>query len=275
MHTDSPPRQPTPARPAASTRSAVAVSPGARTLLTALLVVCLALAVSVGAVSGADASSATHTAPDGALLTNATATQSDTARLTTSQSDEPTLTTTTASVDPGETTTVTLLLTSAPDGLAGYELVVSLSGDAATITDATYPEGFGLTTDPQITADGSAVTLEAADTASAIEPGARNATLVTLTVRGESAGEVAVEIDTRQLDADGGGELSPATVPGTVTIGDPATETPTASDDGDAPSSDSDDTGEGTSVTTALPLAGIGLSLLALLLVAGLFWRRS
>ncbi|MFC5368803.1 cell surface protein [Salinirubrum litoreum] len=245
-------------------------SPGARALLTAALVVCLALAGSVGAVT-ASAPPAFDTNPP---LTNATATQPDAPTPTTSQSDAPTLTTTTASVDPGETTTVTVLLTSAPEGLAGYELVVSLSDDAATITDATYPEGFGLTTDPQIVGDVSSVTLEAADTASTVEPGATNATLATLTIRGESVGTVAVELDARQLDADGGGEFTPATVPGTVTVGDPTTATPTAGDDATDRHPGSADTGEETSVTTALPLAGVGVSLLAVVLVAGLLGRR-
>jgi hypothetical protein len=247
----------------------VAASPGARILLTAVLVVCLALAGSVGAAT-AGTPPTLDTNPS---LTNATATQPDVP--TTSQSDAPTLTTTSASVEPGETTTVTVLLIGVPDGLAGYELVVSLSDDAATVTDATYPEGFGLTTDPQVSGDGSSVTLEAADTASVVEPGATNATLATVTISGESAGEVSVELDARQLDADGGGELSPATVPGTVTVGDPATATPSASDDTADRNPGSADAGEETSVTTALPLAGVGVGLFAVLVVAGLLRRRA
>jgi hypothetical protein len=278
MHTD--PRSPTPARPAVPVPSAS----GAKTILTALLVVCLALAAATGAVAaGATPSIATHGAHAASGAPAAAATPTQLANATATQSETPRLTTTTASVEPGGTTTITVLLTAAPDGLAGYELVVSLSDDSAVITGASYPDGFGLSTDPAVAEDGSSVTLEAADTSGTVESAATNATLATVTVQGESPGEVSVELDARQLDADGGGELAPEVVPGTVTVGDPTTATP-ADGSGDAGADSDADAGESgsaagddgteTSVTTALPLAGIGVSLLAILLVAGLLSRR-
>ena len=200
------------------------------------------------------------------------------------------------SVDPGETATVRVVLTSAPEGLAGYELVLSLETDGvAAFAGAEYADAFGLTTDPAVGEDGRTVRLEAADVGGNVRPGASNVTLATVELRGVSAGETALEVRPVQFDADGGTPMNVGTDAGVVAVGEPV---PTASpthdpgttpDDGaaTAPADGSASSASGaagrtgtptlTSTTSGqggLPLAGLGVAALAVGLVAALLARR-
>jgi hypothetical protein len=130
------------------------------------------------------------------------------------------------------TTTVGVVLTSAPDGLAGYYLELTVENpEVASVRSASYPDRFGLTSEPDVGADGATLTLEAADVEDAIEPGATDVTLATVTVAGASPGEVELTIDPQQFDADDGSAVSPATRPGTVTVGSGGA-TPSTADPG-------------------------------------------
>lgn len=131
------------------------------------------------------------------------------------------------SVAAGETTAVPVVLTSAPDGLAGYRLELALSDPAvASFENASYPDGFGLTTDPVVGSDGGTVTLEAVDLDGQIEPGASDVTLATVELTGVSGGETRVTVESSQVDADGGGAVEPATAATTLAVtGDATAET--------------------------------------------------
>ena len=205
----------------------------------------------------------------------------------------PTVQVTDASVDPGGTTTVRVVLASAPEGLAGYELVLSVEGDAATVVGANYTDHFGLTTEPAVGDDGRNVRLEAADVGGNVGPGAADVTLATVELRGESAGRAGLEVRPVQFDADGGARMNVSVESGVVVVGEAeptATPTPeltaTPTDDsGETARSVPDDDAEAatatppnTTTTTSgqgsLPLSGFGAAALALLGVGALLARR-
>lgn len=134
----------------------------------------------------------------------------------------PTVTVENATVDAGNGTTVALTLSSAPDGLAGYALNVSVDSDVATVTNATVGDAFGF---GNASIDGGSVTLAGADTMGAIDQGATNVTLGTLRLKGAAAGDSALSVSLTQVDSDDGSALGPAVTNGTLTV-TPAEDTP-------------------------------------------------
>lgn len=141
------------------------------------------------------------------------------AGISATQSDRPTVAVVGATVPASDTATVRVALTGAPDGLAGYYLRVSVAdAGVARIESASYPDQFGMTTDPAVSGDGRTVTLEAADVDAAIEPGASDVTLATVTVSGVAPGEVGVTVDPIQFDADGGAAIAPAARGDAITV---------------------------------------------------------
>jgi hypothetical protein len=208
----------------------------------------------------------------------------------TTAQEAPTVRVTDASVDPGETTTVRVVLTSAPDGLAGYELVLAVGdGETATVAGANYTGAFGLTSDPAVSDGGRTVRLEAADVGGNVEAGATDVTLATVELRGESAGRTPIEVRPVQIDADGGTRMNASGEAGAVVVGEP-TATPTdestvtaasdAATTDDATSAAATPEGEGavagtsTSGQGSLPLAGAGVAALAVALLAAMLVRR-
>ncbi|MFC7070143.1 hypothetical protein [Halobaculum lipolyticum] len=167
------------------------------------------------------------------------------------QPDRPTVVVTDATTSAGGTTTVGVVLTSAPDGLSGYYLEVALGApDVATVESVDYPDQFALTTDPEIGDQGDTVVLEAADMEGAIDPGATSVTLATITIAGVAPGEAELTVDPRQFDADDGSAVRPATGTGVVTVGDDGTADAggTGPDDGERTerTDDGSDVGTGT-----------------------------
>jgi hypothetical protein len=151
----------------------------------------------------------------------------------TAQNSQPTIVVTDGTTTPDGTTTVGVVLTDAPDGLAGYYLELAVENPSvARIDAASYPDQYGLTSEPVIEDDGATVVLEAADVEGAVEPGATDVTLATVTVAGAAPGEVELTVTPQQFDADDGSAFSPATGAGTVTVA--------GSGGGDAPSADAD-----------------------------------
>ena len=202
----------------------------------------------------------------------------------------PTVRVTDASIDPGETATVRVVLTSAPDGLAGYELVLSVEGETATVVGANYTEAFGLTTEPAVSDDGRKIRVEAVDVGGNVEAGATDVTLATVELRGESAGRAGLEVQPVQFDADGGARTNVSVGSGSVVVGEPEptatpTDEPTGTSTGESGStvgSASDgvaDTAPATPTNTtsgqgSLPLAGLGVAVVALAVAGVLLGRR-
>ncbi|QDX39388.1 hypothetical protein [Salarchaeum sp. JOR-1] len=186
----------------------------------------------------------------------------------TAQSDRPTVVVVGNETTVNETTTVRVVLTSAPNGLSGYylDLHVETAG-VARIESASYPEQFGLTSAPRIT-DGTTVTLEAADMEGAIGSGATNVTLATVTLVGVSRGNATLTVDPRQFDDDGGA-FTPATQSGTVVVTDGASETrsdgggtdgTTAGTDRSGTAGGGETTGASAPLSPILTLVAVGLA---------------
>jgi hypothetical protein len=204
---------------------------------------------------------------------------------------EPTVRVADAELTPGGTATADVVLTSAPDGLAGFAVEVSVGGDVAEIEGASYPDTFGLTSEPTFSDDRTRVTLEAADLNEQIQAGDSDVVLATVELSGLSNGDARLAVEPIQFDTDGGGTMSPATEAGTVTVSadaDMETETSVTesaassgegagADDTDAATSSAGDAGGGdetTSTAFALPAGGIVLTALALTLVVAFVARR-
>ncbi|KAA9397292.1 cell surface protein [Haloarcula sp. CBA1130] len=198
----------------------------------------------------------------------------------------PTISIDTGSIAAGETTTVPVVLTSAPDGLAGYQLELSVDDPSvARFEGASYPSRLGLTTDPVIASDGGTVTLEAADLDGQVEPGATDVTLATVALTGVDGGEARVTVASSQVDADGGGAVEPTTEPAVLAVspsepteaGAAVTEAPSPASEATAEpagTTEGDAAGDGDQSTTgadgSLPIALTVAALAALAAVAAL-----
>jgi len=133
--------------------------------------------------------------------------------------DDVSIAVTNVTTSDGETGAFRLTLTEAPDGLAGYRATVVLqTAGVATVTNASYPERYEMTTRPVVSSDGRSVTLEAIDLGDRISTDASDVPLATVVVTGEKAGETAIDVTDVELDADGGDRVAPAVESGTVTV---------------------------------------------------------
>ena len=140
----------------------------------------------------------------------------------------PTVAPSDATVAVGETTTIAVPLSAAPDGLSGFNLTVEAAGENARVVDATVADEFGITTER--VEDGRA-TLEGVDLGENVEAGAEDVRLGTVTVRGVGSGSADLGVDVRKMDDDDGEPVSPKTGTAEVTV---------TGDDG-GPSSSPDD----------------------------------
>ncbi|WP_200530596.1 hypothetical protein [Halorubrum sp. LN27] len=141
------------------------------------------------------------------------------ASLAAAQPDDPAVSVTDAELSQSDTATVDVVLTSAPDGLAGYNLELTVDDpDVARIESASYPDRFDLTTDPEIGESGETVVLEAADMGSTVDAGATDVTLATVEVAGDAPGEAELTVDPQQVDDNEGERLRPASRAGTLTV---------------------------------------------------------
>ncbi|WP_339104811.1 hypothetical protein [Haloterrigena salinisoli] len=160
-----------------------------------------------------------------------------------SSGTEPTLVVSDATVEPDSTAGLRVSLTDVPDGLAGFKLTLAVDdGDVATVANASYPDHFGLTTDPDVSADGETVTVEAADLDDEIAAGATNVTLATIDVAGGDDGQTDLRVTSMQVDDDDGSAIDPSLEAGTLTIGDDTPETtPGTGDEGSDPNGSESD----------------------------------
>jgi PKD repeat protein len=132
--------------------------------------------------------------------------------------------TTTVSFDPlkstastGSTTTISLTLDSAPDGLSGYNLTVSLSDPSiAEILSVSFP-AWANVHDTSTLPSGS-VRMKAADLADGVKSGDTNTLLGTLTIRGDADGTCDIVVTVTKMDDDSGNSINPGTVSGTIEV---------------------------------------------------------
>ena len=120
------------------------------------------------------------------------------------QTDGPTVVVRDGLVPVGGNGSVPIVLTSAPDGLSGFNLTVSInSGAAVELTNGSVPDSFDLAN--VTVADGNTrVTLKGADLENATTPGATNVTLATVELRGARVGNATVSVDVSKMDDDDG-----------------------------------------------------------------------
>lgn len=137
----------------------------------------------------------------------------------TPQSEQPTVHVVTEATENGNVT-ARIVLSSAPDGLSGYLVRVNVAdAGVARIDGAGYPDAFGLSTDPEISGDGSTIALEAADLNGNVEAGATNVTLATVRLSAQSSGETRLAVEPVRFDTDGGAAFEPTTRSDTLAIG--------------------------------------------------------
>ncbi|WP_049922419.1 hypothetical protein [Halopiger djelfimassiliensis] len=180
--------------------------------------------------------------------------------------DDPTLVVTDVTTEPESSGTHRIALTGVPDGLAGFKLTLALEEDGVgTVTNASYPDHFGMTTDPIVSADDRRITVEAADLNDEITPGAADVTLATVDVTGVDDGETTLHVTDAQIDADGGSPVEPAFETGTLTVGTDGPSAGSGNDDA-KPESGPDATDSvpgGTAGATIAAIAAVVAALLA------------
>ena len=174
-----------------------------------------------------------------------------------------------------DTMAVDIVLTSAPDGLSGYyfDVIVENTG-AAQFESASYPERFGLTSEPEVSMNGANITLEAADIDDSIQPGSSNVTLASVTVGLDGSGAAELSVRPRQFDDDSGDRFTPSTrsetVTGSTIRADETTNDQTNSDESAVSSSNTDDVQQSAD-SIPLPVSPILLAIMILsMLVVGL-----
>ena len=115
------------------------------------------------------------------------------------------------------TNTINITLDSAPNGLSGYNISISLcNGSVAEITSIKFPAWATLHSNSSLPAD--SLWIKAADLNDKIKSGAKNITLATITLRGDKQGESDILITVTKMDDDNGNPIDPNTVSGKIEV---------------------------------------------------------
>jgi len=136
------------------------------------------------------------------------------------QQGEPTIILSPSSphVAEGTTCDFQIFVSSLPEGLAGYDLVVSLSNPSiAEITGVQYP-GWAVLNDTTPLPPTDSLRLSGVDLDKSVQAGAVNVLLATITVRADSMGTSAIAISNVNMDADGGSIITPDISSGQVVV---------------------------------------------------------
>ena len=120
----------------------------------------------------------------------------------------------------GGTVSVPIVLSSAPGGLSGYRITVSLSDPSVgTITAVTFPDWAGLKSSSALPS--GQVVLQGVDLSQQVPVGGTNVLLATLTMKGTATGSTGIVITpdpSMGLQARNGDLYSVTTPPGTLTV---------------------------------------------------------
>ena len=120
-------------------------------------------------------------------------------------------------IPPNSTNTINITLDSAPNGLSGYNISLSLSnGSIAEITSVEFLAWAGLHSNSTLPAD--SLWIKAVDLNDKIKSGATNITLATITLRGDKQGISDILITVTKMDDDNGNPIDPNTVSGKVEV---------------------------------------------------------
>ncbi|WP_319578657.1 hypothetical protein [uncultured Methanospirillum sp.] len=118
----------------------------------------------------------------------------------------------------GMSSTATISLDSADQGLSGYILsVYPVNPQISTINGVTFPDWATLSDATH--GEGATYIIRALDMNEAVGPGAKNVPLATLTLSGVTPGSTQIMIEVKQLDDDNGNAINSPVIPGPVTVG--------------------------------------------------------
>lgn len=119
---------------------------------------------------------------------------------------------------PSESTTYVIQMDNAPNGLSGYDMVVTLDNTAvADITGVTYPSWAQMTLNPTMPAD--TIHIGGVDNNQQIYPGSTGPfTLATITVRGSAAGTSNIVLSALKMDDDAGNAITATLNTGAITV---------------------------------------------------------
>ncbi len=125
----------------------------------------------------------------------------------------------------GASTTYQIVLDSAPNGLAGFDIDVSVATPAtAEIESVSFPSWAAMNNAGSLPA--GTVRISGVDVNQQVQTGSTNVVLATITVKGLSSGTTELSVNVRGLDADGGGVISAGVSTGQIVVSTP-TPTPT------------------------------------------------
>ena len=122
-----------------------------------------------------------------------------------------------AEVIDGQTTEIVISVDSLPDGLSGYELTVDIGDPAiAEIVDVSYPDWVSISDNSSL--PNGSIYIKAVDGNNAIEAGAEDVVLATLTVNGKDMGTTNFTLGVKRLDDDTGAEINATLEIGTLEV---------------------------------------------------------
>jgi PKD repeat protein len=137
----------------------------------------------------------------------------------------------------GETVEYPVILDEVPDGLAGFEMTVSLTNpDIGEITAVGYPGWVVLPRTGTLPAD--SVSIRGLDLEKNVQAGSHDVILANLTLRADTAGTTPVTITIKAMDADNGGIMNPAIQAGSFTVAGGVNPAPVADFSADRTSGD-------------------------------------
>ena len=117
----------------------------------------------------------------------------------------------------GASTTVTIVLTGAQQGLSGYDLTIALEpAGVAEIVEVSLPD-FGITRTSAVPS--ASVSILIADLNRRVGPAVGAQTLATLRITARSAGTASITIQVKAMDDEQGGGLSPQVRGAKITAG--------------------------------------------------------
>lgn len=123
-------------------------------------------------------------------------------------------------VDAGATTTVDVTLSSAPEGIAGFEFRLELPNtDRVEVVNATVNDRFGIA-ESEVLDDGAAARFKAADIEERVQPGSENVTLASVTLSGVAPGDVTLDLALESIEDDDGDRIQPSVGTASVTVRD-------------------------------------------------------
>jgi hypothetical protein len=157
-------------------------------------------------------------ADNGADLLPSTTTQAGS--LTVIPTGSPTLRPGSASATVGGSVQIPITLDRAPQGLAGYIMTLSSAIPAVAKIEAVEFVAFDYASRAEISPDGAAAEIRAADLGAAVQPGATDITLARVTFRALAEGSSEITLQLTKFDADDGTDLLPSTTiaKGAITV---------------------------------------------------------